>query len=275
MSENSSNSSGIGNTNSMPEKDDKQKKQISPSVHWCFTLNNWKADDATHIHGICSSSSIKYIFQSEVGENGTPHLQGYIQFKKKVRPMSLFNNKSIHWEKCRSIQASIDYCSKSDTWAGDRWTNIKFPKPIKIIETLRPWQQEIVEMISQEADDRSIYWYYDYDGNIGKSVFCKYLAVKYDAFVVSGKSADIKYGVIKYKEKHDIYPDIIILDVPRCNLDYINYEAMESIKNGLFFSTKYESDMVVMNSPHLLVFANEAPNTSKMSADRWKIKLLE
>jgi len=46
---------------------------------------------------------------------------------------------------------------------------------------------------------------------------------------------------------------------------------LESIKNGLFFSGKYESTQVVMNSPHLIIFANEPPDKSKMSADRWHI----
>ena len=44
---------------------------------------------------------------------------------------------------------------------------------------------------------------------------------------------------------------------------------MEAIKNGCFFSGKYESGMVRFNSPHILVFANEPPERTKLSQDRW------
>ena len=36
---------------------------------------------------------------------------------------------------------------------------------------------------------------------------------------------------------------IVIWDVPRYSLDYINYAAMEEVKNGCFASTKYESEI--------------------------------
>jgi hypothetical protein len=47
---------------------------------------------------------------------------------------------------------------------------------------------------------------------------------------------------------------------------------MENVKDGLFFSTKYESGMVRYNPPHVIVFANVPPDVTKMSADRWVIK---
>lgn len=70
-------------------------------------------------------------------------------------------------------------------------------------------------------------------------------------------------------------PKIIIIDIPRYNMDYISYGGMEEIKNGCFFSSKYEGGMVLMNSPHVIVFANQPPDEGMMSKDRWKVKLLE
>jgi hypothetical protein len=81
----------------------------------------------------------------------------------------------------------------------------------------------------------------------------------------------MKYGIVKYIEKHGFAPTSVIIDIPRSRLDYVSYTAIEEIKNGCFFSTKYESDMVVFNSPHIICFANAYPETSQMSADRWKI----
>lgn len=256
-----------GNTNSS-----KASKQVSPSIHWCFTLNNWTNEEKDMILKICSNSSKKYIFQSEIGESGTPHLQGYIMFNKKCRPKGLFSCDRIHWEKCRNIEASINYCRKEDTSTGEVWTNIKFPKPLKIIESLRPWQVQIENLLLKEPNDRSIYWIWEEKGNVGKTVFCKYIVYKYEALCLSGKANDCKYAIIKYFEKNGYYPEIILFDIPRSNMEYVNYEGLESIKNGLFFCGKYESQQVIMNCPHVFIFANQEPDTSKMSSDRWKIK---
>lgn len=265
MKKDSSNSSVlVGNT--------KQPKQIAPAKHWTFTLNNWTVEEKDSILKICSNSSKKYIFQSEIGESGTPHLQGYIEFNNKCRPTSYGFSKRIHFEKCRNINASIDYCKKDDTSTGERWTNIRFPEPLKIITDLRPWQLMVKKILDKEPDDRSIYWFYDEIGNIGKSVFSKYIVYHYEALVLSGKANDCKFAIIKYNENRGYYPKHIIFDIPRSNHEYVSYEALESIKNGLFFCGKYESSQVIMNSPHVVVFANQPPDKTKMSLDRWKIK---
>ena len=104
-------------------------KQISPARHWCFTLNNHTNEEFEKIQS--SEKILKYVMQEEIGENGTPHIQGYCDFGMKVRPKNLFSER-IHWEKCRSIQKSIVYCSKKDTRVDGPWTKgIKLPKEIK------------------------------------------------------------------------------------------------------------------------------------------------
>jgi len=62
-----------------------------------------------------------------------------------------------------------------------------------------------------------------------------------------------------------------VFDIPRTNIDYLNYEAIESIKNGCFFSGKYECTQVIMNCPHVIIFANSPPLEHKLSIDRWHI----
>ena len=66
---------------------------------------------------------VKHICQKEKGKCGTPHIQGFIQFKnainfntlKKICPV-------IHWEVCKNIPASINYCSKTSTRYGKSYT---------------------------------------------------------------------------------------------------------------------------------------------------------
>ena len=244
-------------------------KRQGLALRWCFTWNNYNDESMS----LCLQkfSDFNYIIGYEVGESGTPHLQGYVECKKKVRPIEFFKlPRVLHWESAKGDRASnIAYCSKG----GKYETNMRVPKPLKLIskEQFYPWQFDIYNIIINEPDDRLIYWYWETTGNVGKSSFCKYLCAKHDAIVLSGKSADMKYGIIKYHEKHGFYPELLIFDIPRTSLDYIAWAGLEDVKNGCFFSNKYESDMVIMNSPHIICFANAEPDYDKVSVDRWRV----
>lgn len=253
--------SEVGNT--------KTSLRIATSLYWCFTLNNVTEEEFDILKNEICLHCLDYRVQEEIGEEGTPHLQGFIHCKKRIRPMETFSCKRIHWEKCRSPKHSREYCSKEETATG-RYI-LDTIEPIKLIVPDRPWQCQILSIISEEPNDRTIHWFWENVGNTGKSAFTKYLCVRNGALMISGKSGDCKYAVIKYHEEKKRYPKIIIFDIPRTNIDYINYEAIESIKNGCFFSGKYESSQVIMNSPHIIVFANCAPDLSKLSNDRWNI----
>lgn len=68
----------------------------------CFTLNNYTDEDVKHFEEL----PCKFIqFGKEVGEKGTPHLQGYIEFKHSVLFETLKNIcKRAHWEKARGSE---------------------------------------------------------------------------------------------------------------------------------------------------------------------------
>ena len=146
-------------------------KPPSPAKHWCFTFNNYK--DLPSFVDFCSTCSKidSYIFQEETGESGTPHLQGYLKFEPKQRPMTIFKlYPTIHWEKCRSPADAIKYCTKSDTRTGNIYNKkIPIPKPLKLIKNLYEWQTKIIDIIKTEPDDRTIHWIWETKGNRGKS----------------------------------------------------------------------------------------------------------
>lgn len=257
-----------GNTNPSSHR-------VVASKNWVFTLNNWQEDELNQLLEKTKDGSIKrYTWQEEIGkECGTPHLQGFIEFVNKQRPKEIIKIDRIHWEKCRDINAAINYCSKDDTATGKRWTNIKKDKPLKLIkrEQFYDWQKKIIDILDKEPDNRTVNWFWEPTGSVGKTQFCKYICVNYEAVYVSGKSSDVKHFIIECKENNGIYPEIIIIDVPRCSQDYINYEIIEKLKDGIFFSGKYTTGMVIMNSPHIIIFANEEPLSYKLSLDRWNI----
>ena len=265
MSENYSSDSSVegGNTKSPSTP---PKKQISPSIRWCFTLNNYTDDEYSSIMLLFRDKAKLYIIGDEIGECGTPHLQGYVEFKSKLRPLSLFDFKRIHWEKCKgSREDNINYCSKQNVIAC-----FGIPKPIKVLSNLYKWQQEIEDIALTEPDDRTIHWYWDDIGNIGKSAFIKYMIVKHKVlFCSGGKHSDIM-NLVFNQDMDDC--NCVMFDIPRANKGYISYASLESIKNGMVCNTKYETGVKVFNSPHVFVFANFPPDDeSLLSADRWNI----
>lgn len=88
--------------------------------NWCFTLNNYRELDCAHIRAMKWTYCI---FGKEVGDEGTPHLQGYIELKNAKTRRAFkkkFNNNGVHLEGARSngIVNKI-YCSKEkDTFEG-------------------------------------------------------------------------------------------------------------------------------------------------------------
>lgn len=268
-SSNSSNSSGEGGNTITPSP-----IQISPSKKWCFTFNNYTESDVSSIVPLFRDKCSMAIIGKEIGENGTPHLQGYVEFKTKLRPLSLGLPKSIHWEKSKGNRhENVEYCSKE----GNVCCRIGLPEPVRIIKSLYPWQKRLVEAIAEVPDDRTIQWIWSTEGGVGKTCFQKYLVVKHDAIILGGKAGDVRNGVVEYmKGNNGRTPGLICINVPRSfDPNYVSYEAFENIKDMCFYSGKYEGGMVCGNPPHLLIFANFSPDFDKMSKDRWNVTCLD
>jgi len=117
-----------GNTNSP------SIKQISPAKRWCFTLNNYSEEVFSSICSKLHEKALTACIGKEVGECGTPHLQGYFELEWKARPLSIFKDisKSIHFEKAKGDKLqNFKYCSKDNLVF-----HFGFPKPIKVISEL-------------------------------------------------------------------------------------------------------------------------------------------
>lgn len=90
----------------------------SQGKHWCFTWNNYGPEDAERLLERFDDESlgITYlVFGREVGESGTPHLQGFVSFDRRRRLTFVRQalSESAHYECARGTpkQAS-DYCRK-------------------------------------------------------------------------------------------------------------------------------------------------------------------
>lgn len=261
-----------GNTKTTRETCTKEKKKRdNMHMYWFFTWYDYK-DQEEHMDHMFRGMCDWFVFQEEICPSTcTPHIQGTLKLKKRSRftEMQKIHNE-IHWEWTRSIKKSIAYCSKEKTKMpnGKRWVyGIDIPEPLEYNEPYG-WQLDIMDIIKEKPNDRTIHWIWEEKGGVGKSKLCKYLGIKHNALMVSGKSSDIYHALTAFPEKRKL----ILVDVPRSTQDYINYGAIEQVKNGFVFSGKYESTQLIFNCPHVIVFANEEPDYRKISEDRWDVR---
>jgi hypothetical protein len=145
---------------------------------------------------------------------------------------------------------------------------MKIAKPVKIIQELRSWQAFIEQTVLSEPDDRTIYWFWEPDGNTGKTSLIKYLLVKYDfcEFSRATKTADIVTVANPAKTCY-------LFDFARTQEGFAPYNALEQLKDGLISDSKLKKETrnIIMNPPHVICFANWEPDTDTLSSDRWNI----
>lgn len=249
--------------------------------NWSFTWNNYDNADIDILTQEFKDDI--YIIGKEISSSGTPHLQGCIEFKN-ARTFSSLKNKfpKVHWELTKTKIGSRKYCSKDNNII----TNIKIEKSLEeqyddfmnmeykdIV--WKPWQTKVINIINQIPDRRTVYWFWEPSGNTGKSFLCKFIDWKYSCIIVNGKQNDVFNGIKTYLDSKNEYPKIVIIDIPRTNENYINYSTMEKIKDGLFYSGKYEGGVCRLLPLHLIVFANFQPVYTMLSQDRWHIESIE
>lgn len=84
---------------------------MSRARNFCFTINNYTEQDVQNILG----TECKYVcFGKEVGESGTPHLQGYICFQNARHFNALKKvHATAHWEVAKGLPSQAKaYCQK-------------------------------------------------------------------------------------------------------------------------------------------------------------------
>lgn len=238
------------------------------SRKYVFTINNYTLTQKTQLYDYCQKSK-NYIYGFEIGEKGTPHIQGWIEFKNPVYRTAF--KKAVGGEfyiaKANGTwKENITYCKKD----GEYETNMEIYSGPDI--ELYDWQKELVKILEEKPNDRDIHWVWEKVGCRGKTTFQKWYFANHDGVVtLSGRANDMKNCIVNYVEKNKRHPRVILINIPR-SVEKLSYTGIEEIKDMYFFSGKYEGGMICGPCPHVMVFANEEPAWEKMSKDRWKIK---
>lgn len=115
---------------------------------WCFTLNNYTGADVQNLRGVAATY---IVFGKEVGESGTPHLQGFVYFanarslaglKAHVHPTAHFEPKGRN----STFKDAIMYCKKGeqskDEWSAMKWSGPNFGKNADVFESGEPPQDQ-------------------------------------------------------------------------------------------------------------------------------------
>lgn len=221
-----------------------------------------------HLKGFCK----KFTFQAERGESGFEHWQIEVSLKTKEY-MHTFKNmlgfNEAHIEPTKDYFKAVAYCSKKETRIEGPYTE----KSI-FIETPvlgKKWQHALRdELLLTKPDYRKIIIYVDTIGGAGKTDLATWFIDNHSentAYFPYGKVGDMAYALPDN-------PKYVFFDIPRVVDDRINWTGIESIKNGLIFSSKYESKLKRFNRPHVVLFTNHEIDRTTLSVDRYDVRYL-
>ncbi len=225
----------------------------------------------------------EWAFQREVSEETKyEHWQVRMRLIKKkrlpelVKALSTTSLKGHLSISSTNSGKTFNYVMKADTRVQGPWTSkdgeiIEMPEDLKLYITPRPWQKSIEEeCISPGVCTRFINLVYDPNGNIGKSMFVKWMDWhKKAGYVPPFKDLEKFMGFVASMQAYKAY----MIDMPRA-MDKTRmsgfWSAIEQLKNGFVFDWRHKGLKKHMTQPRIWVFTNKLPNPAELSADRWK-----
>lgn len=171
--------------------------------------------------------------------------------------------------KKRLTEDFTEVCAKYPRFVAE-YIRLQVPVPDIPMHPLTEWQQDLNQRLIHEPDDRKVIFVVDYKGNKGKSWFAKYYMTLHDNAYLGrpGKHADMAFQLPDHMR-------VFFLDCTRQKLEYMPYTFLEELKDGMVFSSKYESCIRRYPNLHVVVLMNQDPDMSALSADRYDIITLK
>lgn len=218
-----------------------EKVDVSSRIRgFCFTLNNYKDDEVNKIKDFFVNKCIWGIFGYEVGENGTPHLQGALY---RQHPITIKGLKKDLGDRCHievmhgTYEQNKIYCSKGGNVfevgecpkqgkRSDIHTIKKMAKEGKgmrdMIDEVNSYQamrcgELVLKYIEKERDFAPmVMWFYGPTGS-GKSYMADYICKQY------GYTTWRSNKNLQWFEGYDAHEAVIIDDFRR---SFCNYEEL-------------------------------------------------
>lgn len=248
----------------------------TPVFRFDFTYHSSKElkdVDKGGVEAWCLAHCKHWCFQLEESSTGNLHFQGRVSLLTRTRLSSIISTTSgFHWSYTSSNCTSFDYVMKEETRVDGPWAdNIIIPKPTRDIDgiVLRPWQASLFGM-SKVYDGRAIDVILNPKGNLGKTIFRKWMSFHGHAKTIP-----------TINNSKDLMQAVYSMGVSKCYiLDFAKamdqkayrplYSAIEDVKSGYVWDTRYKFKELHMDPPRIFIFTNNLPPPEFMSDDRWR-----
>ena len=147
-------------------------------------------------------------------------------------------------------------------------------KATKIMDqkNLKQWQKYLKTYCEAPVNDREILVILDEQGNSGKSFFMKNYKIlnpETTCIMSNAHKRDLMHVLSKLPLLETIF-----FNIPRSGHERINYEAIEEVKDGELFSTKYNGTDISINATRMIICTNMVLEWKALSIDRWKIMII-
>jgi len=188
-------------------------------------------------------------------------------FEDNVKAMA----ESGVWDLPKLIDENLEIYAKFEKHF---YRRVRYWAPKKPPPTGEPrgFQRQVLADLETPPDDRTVIFVVDPKGNGGKTWLSDYFASKYPGrsiLVCPGKKADMAFLLA---ESYTPNVNVFLIDAPRSKQgDFLQYDLLEHLKDGRIVSMKYNSTIISIPVPHVVVFMNEEPDYSKLSYDRYKV----
>ncbi len=237
---------------------------------WLLTVPRSVPKKALRIM-IEKNDSKKWIIGKERGSNGYEHWQIRIEASNP----NFFEWCKIHIPTAHVEKAErgVDECAY-ERKEGQFWSSADRPDVLRQrYGKLRPAQKRAIQAL-EATNDRQVVVWYDGGGNVGKSWLTGHLWETGQAYYVP-PTVDTVKGMIQWVASCYMdggYRPYVIIDIPRSwKWSDQLYTAIESIKDGLIYDTRYHARMINIRGVKVLVLTNTMPKIDKLSQDRWCI----
>ncbi|AJD07508.1 replication-associated protein [Odonata-associated circular virus 21] len=213
----------------------------------------------------------------EIGKHGFRHYQFCMDCAGDLEKYTADNRTGWHVERCISWEMSKGYCRKTGDYRyiGDSreeryyaWLRARRPLPI--------WRSFGASVVKQ--NDRSITVWVDTEGKAGKSTF-SYILERRGKCLNIPRTEHNPTRLIDFVAMHYKGEPLIIVDIPRDQkLGKELCRALETIKDGVITSAKYQGTKMFIKGVKILVFTNhflDKTTYAALTEDRWDVKSLK
>nr|WDW25852.1 MAG: replication-associated protein [Canine associated porprismacovirus] len=194
---------------------------------------------------------------------------GYTHWQIRMRTQYNFEQMKAYFPKAHIEEASNEY--RYERKEGNYYSSEDTPEILAVrYGEPRENQRRIVERLD-DTNDRTIVCVVDSKGCSGKSWLCNRLYERGLAFYVPPTCRNAQ-TIIQFVASGYRREKYIIIDIPRSTKWTPElYVAVETVKDGLVYDTRYNATTRNIRGVKVLVMCNTKPNLSKLSTDRWII----